>query len=301
LEFKAYLAGTVMGIPAQEEHQRAKLDAFIDLVHHLPPSPRLLVKLLEVFKQPDPQIGEVVKLISHDPSFTVEVLKRCNSAFFGGEKPAEDIFEAVSRLGFHEIYQIILAMFAATAILRPGAGNAAHVELLWRHSVAVAVAAGILGKETAESNAAAFTAGLLHDIGKVVMVSADRDKYAQAVLDSGMFGRPVVVTEKELFGFDHAEVGARLLMRWNLPLNIVAAVLHHHRLEGAESFERIAAVVHLANLLAHGTGEKLVGAPQGLQNAAASLAILRLTPENLSALLPAMQAGLEKARAIVPA
>jgi putative nucleotidyltransferase with HDIG domain len=290
-----------MASPTQREPQQVKLDAFIDLVHHLPPSPRLLVKLLEVFKQPDPDIGEVVKLISHDPSFTVEVLKRCNSAFFAGDKPAEDMFEAVTRLGFHEIYQIIMAMFAASAILRPGAGSGAHVEILWRHSVATAVAAGILATETGESNAAAFTAGLLHDIGKVVMVSAAREKYAQAVLNAGMFGRPVVVTEKELFGFDHAEVGSRLLVRWNLPLNIVAAVLHHHQLDGAESFERLAAVVHLANVLAHGTGEKLAGVPQGMQNAARSLAILQFTPEKISALLPSMQQGLEKARAIMPA
>jgi putative nucleotidyltransferase with HDIG domain len=289
-----------MALPTQQGNQQAKLDTFIDSVHHLPPSPRLLVKLLEVFKQPDPDIEEVVKLISHDPSFTVEVLKRCNSAFFAGDKPAEDMFEAVSRLGFHEIYQIVLAMFAASAILRPGAGGGSHVEILWRHSVAAAVAAGVFAKETGESSAAAFTAGLLHDIGKVVMVSADKDKYAQAILSAGMFGRPVVVTEKELFGFDHAEVGSRLLMRWNLPLNIVAAVLHHHQLDGAESFERLAAVVHLSNLLAHGTGEKLAGVPQGLQSAARSMAILQYTPDKITALLPSMQEGLEKARAIMP-
>ncbi|HXC99068.1 MAG TPA: HDOD domain-containing protein [Verrucomicrobiae bacterium] len=289
-----------MALPTQPGQKQDKLDAFIDLVHHLPPSPRLLVKLLEVFKQPDPDINEVVKLISHDPSFTVEVLKRCNSAFFAGDKPAENMFEAVSRLGFQEIYQIIMAMFAATAILKPGTGGGAHVDILWRHSVAVAVASGVLATEAGESNAAAFTAGLLHDIGKVVMVSADRDKYAEAVLNSGMFGRPVVVTEKELFGFDHAEVGARLLMRWNFPLNIVAAVLHHHRLEGAESFERIAAIIHLSNMLAHGTGEKLAGTPQGLQNAAVSMAVLQLVPDKITTLLPSMQQGLEKAKATMP-
>src|SRR5580698_10869719 len=123
-----------MALPTQPGQKQDKLDTFIDLVHHLPPSPRLLVKLLEVFKEPDPDIGEVVKLISHDPAFTVEVLKRCNSAFFAGEKPAEDMFEAVSRLGFQEIYEIVLAMFAAAALLPPGTRNDSHVEILWRHS-----------------------------------------------------------------------------------------------------------------------------------------------------------------------
>ncbi len=212
------------------------------------------------------------------------------------------MFEAVSRLGFQETYQIVVAMFAASAILRPGAGGGSHVEILWRHSVAVAVAAGVLRmKETGESSAAAFTGGLLHDIGKVVMVSADKEKFAQAVLSAGMFRRPVVVTEKELFGFDHAEVGARLLTRWNLPPNIVASVAHHHQLGGAEPFERLAASVHLGNLLAHGTGEKLAGIPQGLQNAAPSMTILLLSTENITNLLPAMQEGLEKAKSLMPA
>ncbi len=278
-----------------------KLDPFIDRVQHLPPSPRLLIKLLELFKHPNPDIDEVVKLISHDPSFTAEVLKRCNSAFHATEKPAEDMFEAVARLGFQEIYEIVLAMFAATALLPPGERSGTHVEVLWRHSVTVAVTAKVLAKETGESLPAAFTAGLLHDIGKVIMVSADREDYAQAVLNAGMFRRPVVVTEKEIFGFDHAEVGARLLTRWNLPLNIVAAVAHHHQLSGAGPFERLAADVQLANLVAHATGEKLAGDLKGLKDANASMTVLQLSTENLTGLLPAMREGLERAKALMPA
>jgi putative nucleotidyltransferase with HDIG domain len=277
-----------------------KLDTFIDRVDHLPPSPRLLVKLLELFKNPDPDLDEVVKLISHDPAFTVEVLKRCNSAYFAGDKPAEDMFEAVTRLGFQEIYEIVLAMFASAALLPPGTREGAHVEILWRHSVAVAVVSRVLAQGAGESTAAAFTAGLLHDIGKVVMVSAQKDEYAQAVLNAGMFHRPVVVTEKELFGFDHAEVGARLLARWNLPPNIVAAVLHHHHLEGAGEFERLAAIVQLANLIAHGTAEKLVGDLKGLQAATETLLVLHLTPEGVTTLLPPMRDGLARAKNLMP-
>jgi putative nucleotidyltransferase with HDIG domain len=289
-----------MGLPAYQGHQQVKLDEFIDRVQHLPPSPRLLVKLLAVFKQPDPNIDEVVNLISHDPAFTVEVLKRCNSAFFAGDKPAEDMFEAVSRLGFQEIYEIVLAMFAAAALLPPGTRNDSHVEILWRHSLAVAVVSRVLAQGAGESPAAAFTAGLLHDVGKVIMVSAQRDDYAQAVLNAGMFHRPVVVTEKELFGFDHAEVGARLLARWNLPANIVAAVGHHHHLEGAGEHARLAAIIQLANLIAHGTAEKLTGEPRGLQAATPSLLALQLTPEGVTVLLPPMREGLERAKNLMP-
>jgi putative nucleotidyltransferase with HDIG domain len=275
-----------------------KLDDFIDNAQQLPPSPRVLVKLLEMFKQPDQDINEVVKLLTYDQSFTMEVLKRCNSAYFAADKPAEDMFEAVSRLGLHEIYRIALAMFAKSTMLRPGSEDGASVQILWRHSAAVAVAAGVLTDNAGESHAA-FTAGLLHDVGKVVLVSADKKKYTQAVLDAGMFHRPVSATERELFGFDHCEVGARLLTRWNLPPYITSAVLHHHRPLEAQPFERLAAAVHLANLIAHGTGEKLEGEPKGLQNAAESLAVLKLSPEAIPGLMPSMHESLEKARALL--
>lgn len=277
-----------------------KLDAFIDGVHHLPPSPRLLIKLLEVSKQPDKDIHEIVKLISHDPSFTAEILKRCNSAYFGTEKPVEDMFEAVSRLGLQEIYNVVLAMFAATALLRPEKGGTMHVELLWRHSVAVAVAAGVLAQAVGESQPAAFTAGLLHDAGKVVMVSASKVRYTEAMENAGRFKRSMIVAEKEVFGFDHAEAGARLLTRWQLPPNIVAAVRHHHDPTAAEPFTRLAATVHLANLIAHATGEKLTGELK-LNADLLNQDLLQLDLEKINTLLPAMQEGLAKAKSLMPA
>jgi putative nucleotidyltransferase with HDIG domain len=281
---------------------KEKLDASIALVPNLPPSPRLMIKLLEVFKQPDQCIEEVVIWISHDPSCTVEVLKHCNSAYFAGKKPAEDIFEAVSRLGFLEVYSVIAGMFTTETMSLAAAGTeGGYVEGLWRHSVAVAVAARVLAKEVDESDPAAFTAGLLHDIGKVVMVSADRDRYAYAVLGAGVHKKPVTASEKELFGFDHCEVGARLLEKWNLPENIIAAVQCHHDLSAAKPFERLAACVQLANLIAHQTGENLADVPEELQNVEESMAILQLTGKDISGMLPGMREGLALAKALMPA
>lgn len=274
-----------------------RLNAFLDRIEHLPPSPRLLIKLMELFKQPDQDVNEVVGLISHDPAFTAEVLKRCNSAFLGSQ-PAEDMTEAVMRLGFEEIYSLIVAMFAASAILRPG--HTAHVEMLWRHSVAVAVASRVLAHAIGEFTPAAFTAGLLHEVGKVIMVSADEAGYAQVLLDAATLKQPVMVVEKQNFGFNHAEAGACLLERWKLPPNIVSAVAHHHDWTGAEPFQRLAATVYLANLVAHGTAEKFTGAPKGLETAAGSMALLGVTTDSLVSLLPAMVEGLQKAKAFTP-
>lgn len=274
------------------------LNKFLDGVEHLPPSPRILVKLLDLFKQPDQSIDEIVKLIGHDPSFTAEVLRRCNTVHFGANQPAGDIAEAVTRLGFQEVYNVVLGMFASEAILRPG--YSPHVEILWRHSVAVAVASGVLAQAVDESVPFAFTAGLLHEVGKVIMVSSDAGRYAQAVQDAAMFKRSTLVTENQLFGFDHTELGACLLERWNLPPSIVAAVRHHHQLAGSEPFERLAATIHLANILAHATAEKFTYTPKSLETPNESMTLLQLTPETVAGLLPAMVEGLKKARALTP-
>ena len=273
-----------------------KIDKFIDQVDQLPPSPRLLIKLMELFKQPDQEIDEVVQLITFDPSYTAEILKRCNSVYFAGAEPVQDVSEAVARLGFEELHKIVTAMFASKAILRPGHNS--FVEMLWTHSASVAVAAGVLAEQFEESALTAFTAGLLHEIGKVIMITADEASYVQAVQTSGIFKRPIYVTEKELFGFDHAEVGACLLQRWNLPPNIVAAVFHHHQLAGAEPYERLSAIIFLANVLAHSTGETFATLPKALPGAAGAMEILKVTPENIFSLLPAIQEALKKARSL---
>jgi putative nucleotidyltransferase with HDIG domain len=273
-----------IGLRNHSEKMTQKVIKFIDRVEHLPPSPRLLIKLLEMFQQPDQQLDEVVRLISHDPSYTAEVLKRCNAAYFSAGEPVQNIFDAVSRMGFDELHKIVTAMFAINVIVRPGASG--FVEILWAHSVSVAVAASLLAKEVDESPPTAFTAGLLHEVGKVIMITVDESNYVQVVQTSGMFKRPIYITEKELFGFDHTEVGACLLARWNLPPNITTAVLHHHELAGAEPFERLSAIVHLANILAHSTGETFATPPKGLPTAAGSIELLKLTPEKVFGLLP---------------
>jgi putative nucleotidyltransferase with HDIG domain len=273
-----------------------KIVKFIDKVDQLPPSPRLLIKLLELFKQPDQDIDEVVKLITFDPPYTAEVLRRCNSVYFAGAEPVQGISEAVSRLGFEELHKLVTAIFASNAILRPGRHS--FVDVLWDHSASVAVAASVLAEQFEESAMTAFTAGLLHEVGKVIMITVDEENYVQAVQTSGMFKRPIYVTEKELFGFDHAEVGACLLERWSLPPNIVAAILHHHQLEGAAPFERLSAVICLANVLSHSTGGIFAAMPKELPNAAEAMEILNATPGKVFELLPVMQEALKKARSL---
>jgi putative nucleotidyltransferase with HDIG domain len=205
-----------------------KVDHYIESVTQPPPAPTLLVELLGWFKDPDRDVDRVVELVSLDPSLTAEILRRCNSAFLGGAEPASDMFEAVSRLGFYEVYTVVAAMFGASTKALPGAADAVDVSDLWRRSVTTAVAASVVADKVGESNGAAFTSGLLHDIGKLILASVERAGYGQLLGSSRAASGSLVEVERSVYGTDHAEIGGRLLTRWNLPPEVCSAIQFHH-------------------------------------------------------------------------
>jgi len=227
------------------------LDTYIDSIDHLPPTPTVVVRLISLFRKPDRDLDEVVSVMSLDPSLTAEVLRRCNSAFYGGEEQVIDVFDAIMRVGFYEVYQTAVAWFGQQAISRGPKTPGLEAELLWRHSAITAVASGQVGKKMGEAQWGPFTAGLLHDIGKVALSSAEGTKYASVVSKAGRFGPALDHEEKESFGFGHSEVGARLLHRWGVPLEISMPVFFHHYSAWPENYERSCAMVNLGNLVAH--------------------------------------------------
>ncbi|HZM02119.1 MAG TPA: HDOD domain-containing protein [Candidatus Saccharimonadales bacterium] len=232
---------------------------YLNSVAKLPLAPTLVTELLALFRDPDKDVSRVVELISYEPSLTVEILRNCNSAYFAGGEPPSDIFEAVARMGFYEVYCLVVAMFGATARSMQGADKGVDIHGLWRHSVAVAVSASVIAERAGESKVVAFTAGLLHDMGKLVLASVERERYAELFETAKMQGIVFNRAEQSALETNHAELGGELMHRWNLPLEIVAAVRYHHDLESAPSYGRLTAVVQLADLVAHQVcGEDLV-------------------------------------------
>ena len=193
------------------------LDRYLDKVEHLPPAPTVAIQLLSLFSDPARDIDRIVKLIAHDPSLTAETLKRCNRGYLSGTEPARDMFEAVSRLGLYEIYSIVLGLTASRTMKQVRAKYSWDANRLWRHAVVTAVISSTLAKRVEVVAATAFTAGLLHDIGKLILVSMEGVVYADLVRTGGSFGPPLAAAERSHLGFTHAALGGRLLARWGLP------------------------------------------------------------------------------------
>jgi putative nucleotidyltransferase with HDIG domain len=272
---------------------------YLDGVTSLPPAPMLVTELLTLFRDPDRDVDHVVQLISYEPSLTAQILRTCNTAFFAGEQPPGDIFEAVSRVGFYQVYCLVVSLFGAKTKSMPGADKGVNVDELWRHSVAVAVAASVVAEEAGQTRAVAFTAGLLHDIGKLVLASAERESYARLIQKAKDQGLLLTELERSVLVIDHAELGGELMHRWDLPADIVTAVRCHHDLGVAPPYERLTAAVQVGDMIAHQLFAEELASTDLLTPSTAALDILRLSPDSLPSLLAKAQAEMEKVKGML--
>jgi len=227
------------------------LDAYIESIEHLPPTPTLMVQLIELFRQPGADVDEIVTLLRRDPALSVEVLRRCNSAYFAQDNPVMDINEAVFRMGFHEVYQMTVSLSGMRALTPKENVPGFSAEALQRHSNIAAIASGALALDAGESEGIAFTAGLLHDVGKLVLALGERDKYVAVLEECRNTGASLSETEKMIFGFNHDEVGARLLQRWGVPVEVVMPALGHNDPQPRGEWHKFVALTNMGSRMAN--------------------------------------------------
>lgn len=254
---------------------------YISSVRNLPPAPRVVPELMRLLKQPDVDSSQIVRLISYDPSLTANVLRICNSAYFGSSVPTSDLQEAVTRLGFQQVYQLAAAATGAKLLAAAQPGYGLDQGELWKHSVAAAIAAQLMAKHVGDDPNVAFTAALLHDIGKIVLSQSLNGSYAKLVQDSDTKQLTLVDAEKKLLGTNHAEVGSELLRQWKFPPNLVAAVWSHHTPNTAGQHQKLASYVYLGNLISHFMGLGYGHAGFAMRARSEALTTLGLTSEHI--------------------
>jgi len=258
-----------------------ELDEYINQVKHLPPAPQVLPDLLATLGKEDVDTDRVVKLIAYDPSITASVIQLCNSAFYAPARPIGDLNQAVTWLGFKQIYTLVAAIVGSRTLGPEQKGYGFAKGELWQHSVASAVAAQVLARKLDDDESTVFTAALLHDLGKIVLSEALEKVYQELVQETEVNQRALLECEKALLGVQHAEVGGRLLTRWKFPESIATAVWYHHQPRQAGNHQRLAAYVYLGNLIAHFLGHSYGFQALALRGRAEALEILQLTPESL--------------------
>lgn len=221
------------------------VDGLVTLSH-------VFIRINQLIDDPDSSMADIAKAVSQDPSFTVRLLRVANSSFYGFSSSIDTVDKAVSVIGTGRIRSLALSMSVASSFA--GLPNAlVSMDNFWRHSLYCAVIARILARRAGKCDPeAVFTAGLLHDIGELVIFNRLPEQAKEAllrVLDS-VDDLPVYEAERQVMGFDHAQVGMEMARQWNLPPVLGECIGFHHSIGEAQHFPREVALVHLANILA---------------------------------------------------
>jgi len=213
--------------------------------------PDVAIRVNSMVNNPRMSANDIGKVIQQDPALTARLLKIANSALYGFGGRIDTVSRAVALLGGKEIRDLVLATSALKAFnVKPGLES---VEVLWSHNIYCAIAARVLAKNCRKGQAESmFISGLLHDIGRLLFLSQLPELEASA--RSRASGRGEVglcQAEREVIGFDHAELGGELVRTWNLPFSLEECVRFHHEPQRAEHYPLEVAIVNLAECLAH--------------------------------------------------
>ena len=229
--------------------KNTKIQHIMTAVESFPGVPGAAVKLLSLLDKPDTTASQIEEILRYDPGLTANVLKLTNSAYLGLPSRIGSLRQAVVMLGSKKLIQLVLASCVRAVMDKSVEGYDLPPGALWRHSIAVSVAAETLVTELNLPAAdVIFTAALLHDIGKLALggfVKGDLKK----IEDSTSQDTPFEVAEQVVLGTNHAEVGALILKRWSLPQDIVKAVQWHHAPEDCGETNSLIDIVHVADVL----------------------------------------------------
>ncbi|MBI4000316.1 MAG: HDOD domain-containing protein [Nitrospira defluvii] len=227
----------------------AKVDLHrrIEQVGELPTLPHVVQKLASMIGRTNVSAEEIGTLIEKDQVLSAKVLRLANSPFYGFPSRIASVAHAVVVLGLNVVKGLTLCATAFDMMKNAGMNE------LWRHSLGVAITAHILGTKAALKNPEeVFVAGLLHDIGKVVLYVKWPDVGRQITAATRKTSRSLIENEQELFEVTHADVGGWLATAWHLPTSLREPILYHHNPTAALDAPLQAAIVHVADVLVKG-------------------------------------------------
>lgn len=214
--------------------------------------PEVCMQVQAVADDPCSSADQMGTVIAQDPALTARLLKLVNSAYFGFPAKVETVTRAVSLVGLRQLRNLALAVSAVELFDRVPADQVSMVSF-WSHSIFC----GLLCRELATAcrvlhGERLFVAGLLHDIGRLMIYTHRPTEAARIHQQIDSCGIDLSAAERRVLGYDHAELGGALLQSWQLPDALQTAVAYHHQPSGAPSAALEAAIVYLANEVTHG-------------------------------------------------
>ena len=225
------------------------LDEIVKNLEDLPTLPAVVMELLTAIDQEDVDISVLAKKVSHDSALTAKTLRLANSSLYGLQVKVTTIQQAITFLGFQTTRNLITAA-AVTGCFAQGKCPGFDDKAFWRHSIASAACCKVIARRVRFNQDYAFTAGLLHDIGRLVLVSTHPQHYAAVMAYRALHDSSVLEAEQAVMGVDHVQAGMALAEHWNFSGTMNMAIAHHHDPD-APGAGLLAAIVHVANAIVH--------------------------------------------------
>jgi HD-like signal output (HDOD) protein len=239
--------GAVQEVPIRQSNDAPPWAHF-----RIPPFPQIAIRVLQMANNPDVSIRKLSDLISTDPAFSSEVLTIVNSPLFATRAPSNSVLHAIALLGTDTLKGICL-----TVGVRAYLGKSLRQESLraiWRHSLACGLIAREFAVAGSISKDAAYTAGVMHDIGRLALAVLRPKEYAALLMAHSGSPGSMLTCERDLFGFDHCEAGAHLIADWKLPAEFQAIVSAHHSTRRQEGPWRLPDLINFSCKMADTIG-----------------------------------------------
>lgn len=229
---------------------KVTMESIVEAVNDLPALPDVVVEIMELTENPDSTAQDINNVLNRDQSLTAKVLKLANSAFYGFPRRISTVTDATVLLGFKTIRGIIMAAAVSGFLNQEVEGYALGYGELWRHSQCAAMTARLIAKKAKVGTPdLAYTAALLHDIGKVILNEYMEEAYHEVVEEVDKNNISFLEAEDKILGFNHTVVGAKVAEKWNLPVELVEAIALHHNPEKAQVNKKLTSIVHLADAI----------------------------------------------------
>jgi putative nucleotidyltransferase with HDIG domain len=218
-------------------------------IHDLPSLPAVVMDLLGSLEQEDIDISVLAKKVAHDPALTAKTLRLANAPAFGLRARVATIQQAVTFLGFQATRNLITAA-AMTGCFPAGRCPGFDDKAFWRHASASAVCARALARRMRFNQDIAFTAGLLHDVGQLVLASSQPAAYGAVLAWRKQQGCSLLQAERAVLGIDHIDAGVALASHWQFSDTLRQAIARHHDPD-TPGAGLLAAIVHVADAIVH--------------------------------------------------
>lgn len=240
--------------PASPEAKN-RLRSIVNRTTELAPLRSVAARAIQLAEDERSAAMDLATVISSDQALSAKLLRLSNSAYYGYSRRIGNVREAVILLGMRTVRSVAISSGIIDSFSVPTPHALFEKDLFWAHSVSVGLVAEIIARETRIARPEdAFTAGVLHDIGKLAMMLAEPEEFAEVVdlvLNEGL---RYVEAEQAVFGIGHEHVGARLAQRWKFPEPLCEAIKRHHRDRPAAAIEGLGDIVAVANLACNREG-----------------------------------------------